>query len=101
MLSADGAKTILPQRKDQIAEIACIEKRTPLTVTEAKMRYLVPLDGCRETLTDVSCHQCVAFGRFFIDIDLPTNATIVSASVGNASKAFIIIGIYSFHSFNS
>ena len=56
------------------------------------MRYFAPLNGCFETFAHATRHLRVALGRFFIDIDLPSNATIVSASVGDTSKAFIIIG---------
>ena len=99
MIGADLAEQLLSAVQDQVAEIACIQKRAALVLAQNEMRRIAVLrNGCAQALAQRAVHGAVSGKRAGVDVDLPPDAAVVAAALRNAVKLRIIVRIYIQHS---
>jgi hypothetical protein len=99
MQGADLTKRILTKRRDDIAKALIIQKGASLPRSQSEAGRLGRIvDPLSQSLAEGAAHLTVSGIRLLVNIDLPADAAIMTATVGNALKFRIICRNPCFHS---
>ena len=98
MVAADLAEHILPAVQNEVAEVLFVQEGAALVCAEEEVRRVAVLgDACAQTLAHFTADAAVGDERVLVHVDLPADAAVMAAVVGDAGKLRVIVRICALH----
>lgn len=94
MVGAYSAERFFAESNIKIAEVRAVQKGAAIVFFKDKMcAVTVDRDAFGKTLTYCTANRAVSFERIFVNAYFPAAAAGITAFIGNALEARVVIGV--------